>query len=632
MKSSLQVLAIIIIQLIANPAFAQKDISLSQIEDFIIEDQLDSLEEIGLTVLDSSAVHLKRIINKTASYGDILKLVNTIDQRPDTDYSSLIIFLDNIPPPDNEYFDQDYFGLKLYQIYSVRNDLLDMQLSKDLYDQLETYVNQFTENDSNIQKAKLFLELQPIYIKTIEHDQSGKAMATNLLQSAINLKDTTLMIEALTVINHFVYDERDLMQYIANAEQAYELESQIPEHTSIYEEVMIQLINTLSFAGGQEQRVFKLLKELHGYEPTRMASYSLFMQFIKDSGIESKYADSVLAFHQVNSLPLLAAEFIDDAKERMDKNNLHFLYRESGLALQTFGFLDQAINYIDISSTIYRQVYSEELSQALANYDKGLIEKEKEAEIAIESAKTKFFERTTYLVAISTFIVLILLFFTSRNAILLRKQRNEISQQRDLIESQKEDKEMLLQELHHRVKNNFQIIMSLMDAQAEEIDDDQYRRMNRQSAQRIKSMAIVHDCLYNQDGLNIDLSVYLRKLIAQLTFTFGESKQPEQNLDIPSIIIQMDAGILLGLIVNELVTNSFKYGFDAENPSLTLEVHSLESNKFRLFYTDNGSEIANVDLNHTGLGLSLIKRLARQLGGQLMFDSERTGFQIDFKA
>ncbi len=612
-------------------ASGEEKLTTSQIEDLIIQNRTDSSKNLSLTEIDSLPEYLDQIINETSTYKDYLKLIESIDNRPNTDHAALNLFIDNLPEPkEKESFNVDFFNVRLFQIYSIRNELLDLNQSKIKYEELEAYHKQFSDNNLEIRKAQLQLDLQPVYIKTIENDLTGKNTAEAILSAATELQDTSLMIETITVINNFVIYEGNLQEYIENAERIYYLENQLSSHTPFYEEAMVQLINALSFEGGHEQRVLGLLKEVYNYTPSQKGSYSLFMQFLKDIGPESDYVDSVLIFNNVKNVSELARRFIEDAKTSMDNNNLFHLYSEAARALKKFGYLEDAISYISISSEVYQRIYGKELSQALASYERGLVEKEKEAEIAIAAAKTKFFERSTYIGATAAFVVLVLLIITFRNTLLLKKQKSELSAQRDLIESQKEDKELLLSELHHRVKNNFQIILSLLETQAQEITDDDYKQIIRDGARRIKSMATVHDCLYDEDGLDINLSTYFRKLVGQLSFSLKENAHIDTHLSVPEISVKMDAGILLGIIVNELITNSFKYGFDPKNPALTLLVSNVEGRKFELFYSDNGSRIQDVNLEQTGLGLALIKRLARQLGGKLAVSHEKNGFIIDF--
>jgi two-component sensor histidine kinase len=625
---------IVLLQFCKITLFSQINPTIEQIQNLIIQQNTDSLSNLNLSFLDtlSDSQYLTRIVTDSASYEDYLKLINAVSKQPQLDYSSLILFIDNIPTPNSaDNFNYLYFQIRLAKIYQLRNNLLDIKASQVAYEELGDYLAQFEGSTKLLSKAKIQFDLQPVYIKMIEEDLAGKAEVESLLKLSENQKDTILIIETTLLINHFVIKERTLLKYIENAEKVYRLDNLLPDRSPYYGELMLQLINALSYAGGQEDRVLRLLTELYQYDPERLNSYSLFMQFLRDVGPKSPFVKNVFELHQVQTASALAAKLVNDASGTVNKMNEFHLLREAGMMLNTFGEYEEAINYMDRALFVYRSIYSKDLSKALATYETSIIKKEKEVEVLLANTRAEFYKLTTWIVGVLSLVILVLLVTTIRNATKLREQRNKVTNQRDLIEVQKEEKEVLLRELHHRVKNNFQIILSLMDAQAIEASDTQFQQMTQQAIHRVKVLAMVHDCLFNQEGLDLNLNTYLGRLIPQLVYSMGNKMKPELDINIPNIKIMMNEATVLGLITNELITNAIKYGFDDEKPKLTFEISSMDGDKrFEIYFHDNGNNKSNIDLNNTGLGLALIKRLSYQLGGELSFDNKEGAFKVTF--
>ena len=212
----------------------------------------------------------------------------------------------------------------------------------------------------------------------------------------------------------------------------------------------------------------------------------------------------------------------------------------------------------------------------------------------------------------------------------LQKVRDEKELKNSLAE-----KEVLLREIHHRVKNNMQIISSLLNLQIQFEDLDETISVLKESQGRIKSMAIIHEKLYQSSSLtNINFKEYLEKLILDIYYSYGIlNGSIESMLEIRDINLNIDTAIPLGLIINELVTNSIKYAFPENIGRIIIK---LESNHDQLELTiaDNGigmPDELNLEASKT-LGLQLVNSLINQLDGRLELDtSDGTKFKIIFK-
>jgi two-component sensor histidine kinase len=199
------------------------------------------------------------------------------------------------------------------------------------------------------------------------------------------------------------------------------------------------------------------------------------------------------------------------------------------------------------------------------------------------------------------------------------------------------EKEMLLREIHHRVKNNMQIISSLLRLQSRDITDKKYNDMFTDSQNRIASMSLIHEKLYQSKGLaRIDFNDYIRDLVNGLFQSYGVNGRIALSLDVRDISLGIDSAIPCGLIINELVTNSLKHAFpEGRKGEIRILLNPTGENMIELVVSDNGVSIPeDVDIKKTeSLGLHLVTILVEnQLHGEINLDrSKGTEFLIKFK-
>ncbi len=202
--------------------------------------------------------------------------------------------------------------------------------------------------------------------------------------------------------------------------------------------------------------------------------------------------------------------------------------------------------------------------------------------------------------------------------------------ERDAEKKRAEQTSVLLREIHHRVKNNLQIITSLLSLQSSFIDDEKTKALFRYSQYRINSMALIHEMLYQtKDISKINYHDYLQKLVSGLITTMkGGENGVKLELDVQDIHLNIDTSIPLGLMINEIVTNSLKYGFkDIEEGILTIHIEKLKYPNFILRIGDNGPGFSSkINFRNTNsLGLKLIHKLVIQLRGNIEKDNSRRG-------
>ena len=194
------------------------------------------------------------------------------------------------------------------------------------------------------------------------------------------------------------------------------------------------------------------------------------------------------------------------------------------------------------------------------------------------------------------------------------------------IKASLREKEILLREIHHRVKNNMQVIITLLDLQSKNITDQQTADLFQESQNRIRAMALVHEQLYNtKDFADIDFKGYVETLSHSLLRSYGlKSSRISLHVDVADTSLDLETAIPCGLIINELVSNSLKYAFPEEREGeIRVAFHSTNDNELVLEVSDNGIGIPdNLDIENTeSLGLRLVTMLAKdQLNGTIDLD------------
>lgn len=200
------------------------------------------------------------------------------------------------------------------------------------------------------------------------------------------------------------------------------------------------------------------------------------------------------------------------------------------------------------------------------------------------------------------------------------------------------DKEILLKEVHHRVKNNLQVIISLLRLQSRYIEDANSKILFANCQYRIKSMALIHEMLYKSNGMTkINCGEYVDKLIKELiTSMKGEQHNIDFKFNNPKIDISLDTAIPLGLLLNEVITNSLKYGIINESRGVvSIEITKLDENSFKALVGDDGVGFSNeINVKNTNsIGLKLIERLVFQLKGNIekIQNKKGTNYAITFQ-
>jgi two-component sensor histidine kinase len=209
----------------------------------------------------------------------------------------------------------------------------------------------------------------------------------------------------------------------------------------------------------------------------------------------------------------------------------------------------------------------------------------------------------------------------------LREENEARKKTEQEISKSLKEKEIMLKEIHHRVKNNLQVVSSLLFFQSKKISDPKTLEIFKDGENRVKSMALIHEKLYQADDLaNIDFKEYVKNLTNFLFQSYGIDRTKFKLINnVQDIKLGIDTAVPCGLILNELVTNSVKHGFKGkDNGEVKIDMYQQKEDKLLLEVSDNGNGMPN-ELNiqqSDSLGLRLVSNLTIQLNGKVEFFNE----------
>jgi two-component sensor histidine kinase len=313
-------------------------------------------------------------------------------------------------------------------------------------------------------------------------------------------------------------------------------------------------------------------------------------------------------------------------QDKVVMNDQRLMYSISASVLYYHNYYKETYVMMQNQIKFMKDIYTSDFLKTLALSEVRKIENQKKFEIELEREKTlkqNLYFLIVFLVLILT--IMIVFFQVRRNRKLIIKN--------NAIAKSDHEKQLLLKEIHHRVKNNFQIITSLVQLQAKNIKDPHALEVIKEGQNRIKSMALIHQKLYQQKGLLIDLKDYSCKLFKDINIMFSDC-DVDVSIEIPDEYqIDIDTAIPLGLVLNELITNAFKYAFKPEHNNKFV-IKLIKGNEFnQLVVSDNGKGSGVVDVNkENSIGIKLVSDLAKQLHGKLeVVKDNGTNFIVTFK-
>lgn len=309
-----------------------------------------------------------------------------------------------------------------------------------------------------------------------------------------------------------------------------------------------------------------------------------------------------------------------------DKFQLSLVYEELSKSYEGSGAFQKALTASRKSDELRKEVFTAESENQIALLQTEMDVDQKENTIKLQEAdlsRNRILE-VFYLTLAGTLVVFLFLLYR----VFLRKKKYST-----LLEKKNEEKEFLLKEIHHRVKNNLETISSLLTLQIAKIEDPKFRQVMEETYTRVQSMGMIHLSLYKEGNLKqVEMKGFFEGLGKFILDTFDASERIDFSTEMNALELDVDVAIPIGLIVNELISNSLKYAFPRQNSGQICVSLNERDGKLFLKVSDNGVGIMeNSTTKGTGFGSELISLLTRQLDGEMtLVNNSGTAFSFEF--
>ncbi|MVM41707.1 tetratricopeptide repeat protein [Spirosoma sp. HMF3257] len=259
-----------------------------------------------------------------------------------------------------------------------------------------------------------------------------------------------------------------------------------------------------------------------------------------------------------------------------------------------------------------------------------LLKKQSELQLN-DLSQTKLLRNVTFIVIALLLIILGLVYnryrLKQKSSAILEAHQKEINDQNQSLQRLLTEKEWLLKEIHHRVKNNLQIVMSLLNTQSAYLTDEAAMLAIRDSQHRVQAISLIHHKLYQSENLSsIDMSTYIRELVEYLRDFFGTGQRIRFETHIDPVKLGVSYAVPIGLILNEAITNSIKYAFpDNSVGQIVISFQHTGGMTYLLTIADNGIGLpATMDSQqHDSLGLSLMRGLSDDIDGHFAIANDK---------
>ncbi|MDY7395095.1 histidine kinase dimerization/phosphoacceptor domain -containing protein [Aureibaculum sp. 2210JD6-5] len=339
----------------------------------------------------------------------------------------------------------------------------------------------------------------------------------------------------------------------------------------------------------------------------------------KTQNLEGKYASAIESLQK--SITIATDDFGDNYYLSQAYNSLGRAYAGNHNYREAYAAFAE---YDALSNKVFTAEADERISLMQTEFE--VAQKENTIELQKITIEKQNLRETLIIVFSSVmFLLLLLIYLAYQN---IRKKRI-------LLQKQNQEKEFLLKEIHHRVKNNLEIVSSLLALQSAQIKDSKIVDVMQHSQNRVQAMSMIHQKLYQRNNLSkVEMKDYFVNLSSHVLDSFGIENQISVECDMKPLEVDIDMAIPLGLIVNELLTNAMKYAFpNNRKGKIIINLKKTTKDTYSLSFEDDGiGLIQTKKTNDVGFGTQLINLLVTQLGGKITRNTnDGTGIYCEFQ-
>ncbi|MCB0760368.1 MAG: tetratricopeptide repeat protein [Flavobacteriales bacterium] len=301
---------------------------------------------------------------------------------------------------------------------------------------------------------------------------------------------------------------------------------------------------------------------------------------------------------------------------------LRDVYLAKSNALAGTGRLAEAYEVMKALQAVEEDLNTTEEKELQEKYEALFLTKEKENALKIQAIDLENQKGKTRLWIIIGAAALLLFVLAGSLAIANRRKNQALAEKNAVVTKSLQEREVLMREIHHRVKNNLQIISSMLSMQSRRVSDQDAKSGMIDSQHRVNSMSLIHEHLYRDENLaHVALPDYLNKLINNLMQSF-DTEQITVDREIADLQVDMDTAVALGLMLNEAFTNAMKHAFSTDQPGHVNVVLQKSNSALEMSIQDNGQGFDASQQNSRSFGMTMMRAFTESLEGTLTIESE----------
>lgn len=481
---------------------------------------------------------------------------------------------------------------------------------------IEYYKKALGQNPNAISRIQLNMALSEVLILTENWDAAEEYILSSIEIAEDNVYKMRNGMPGVDYARWLIYKERFL-----------EAQEELDKSIVFFEErdqeenlAQTYFVKALLFV---KQKHWAKAKEILNSKDDIVKDFSDHRR-IKFLHLENYLLEQEGSYQAIVDNGLIINKLIKDYKlPLLEKKNAHWL----SLAYSKLGKSQEAFKFLELkealSDSLYRSGQAKTVSRLEAEF------KRKEQTREIENLEFKNSTKNKMLLGSGVFMLLLSIF-----SWLVYRLWRKVSTQKIVISSALKEKDILLREIHHRVKNNLQLVSSLLTLQIDSVSDTNAQAAIKEGHSRVQSMALIHQDLYHKENpTEVSGKVYLEKLTRELFTTYNiDPDRIKLKLDIEDLNIDVDILVPLGLIINELLTNALKYAFPEERQG-SLDISLIDRDGvLDLWIKDDGIGFKPNEVRTGSFGTTLINALIAQLDGKISTtssDGTQTNIVID---
>lgn len=511
-------------------------------------------------------------------------------------------------------------------------ELINNNLKNALYFAQES-INSMNKTRDYAFADSFYMRLGNVYNRMGYHEESIKYYLKGIAYSQRELSSGNWYKSFLSSLDSLIEEGKyaEALKYLESTSKKYPPQNDFDN--MILNQIKAHCYNNL----GQIKKAEATYEKMDFY-----AQKLNSIETVKD--VANSYSIMALFYTKINKPDKARAitdQIIEMTKNRKQGFSPHLLelslFKIDSITGNYNSALQHYQKYIKYKDSIYKVTKNKEYEDLRFKYETANKEQNiklltKQAKLQQSKLKTSKLLNTISISSLILFLIIIVLLYNrykikQRNNLKLEINKKEINLKNIKLQNLVQEKEWLLKEIHHRVKNNLQTVISLLNSQSAYLKDDLAISTIKNSQNRIHSMSLIHQKLYLESTIStINMQVYCKELVEYLKESFNVENEIQFKIEIDPIELDISQAIPLGLIMNEVVTNSIKYAFPEKNNCIiAISLTEIMKDCYILIISDNGIGVKNVsDLqNSNSFGMTLIQGLNNTLEGDLSIENEK---------